>query len=130
MCTMHALMRGTWRRGLLKVAPITALGVIGILVAAPAASGQAAIDQYIPAGDPGNGAGKDAGGVAGSLLPPGGPGQPPSPNPGGGSSGGGKLPLTGYPVTPFVWVILAVLLIGAMVRIAAPVLGRRGAPDA
>jgi hypothetical protein len=113
------------------MAPIAAVAVIGILIAAPTASGQAAIDQYVPAGDPGNGAGQGAGGVTESLLPSG-PGgtKTPSPDPGAGSQVGGDLPFTGYPVTPFIWVVLAVLLLGALVRVAAPLLGRRGAQDA
>jgi hypothetical protein len=127
---MNALMRGIWRRGSLKLAPVAAVAVIGILIAAPTASGQAAIDQYVPAGDPGNGAGEGAGGVT-PLLPTGtGGGKPPAADPGSGSESGGELPFTGYPVTPFIWVVVALLLIGALVRVAAPVLGRRGAPDA
>jgi hypothetical protein len=112
------------------MAPLAAVGVIGILIAAPTASGQAAIDQYIPAGDPGNGAGHGAGGVD-SLLPPGTQGNhTPSADPGPGSETGGELPFTGYPVTPFIWIVVAVLAAGALVRVAAPVFGQRRARNA
>jgi hypothetical protein len=114
---------------LLRLAPVAAVAVLGILIAAPTASGQAAIDQYIPAGDPGNGAGRGAESVA-PLLPSGTGSKTPTANPGSGSDSGGELPLTGYPVTPFIWVVVAVLLIGALVRVAAPVFGRGGAQDA
>jgi hypothetical protein len=122
-------MHGTWRRGSLKLAPIAALSVIGILIAAPTASGQAAIDQYIPAGDPGNGAGQGAENVA-SLLPSGAVSKAPSADPGSGSESGGELPFTDYPVTPFIWVVVTALLIGTLVRVAAPVFGYGRAQDA
>ena len=119
------------------MAPKMALGalVIGMLVAAPYASGQAAVDQYVPQGNPGGGStGHSAGpGPTFDSLGPGG-GQPgpkkieaKTPK---GSSSGAKLPATDYPATPFVWIVVAVLLAGALVRVAAPVLGQRGARNA
>jgi hypothetical protein len=121
------LLYGTWRRGLLKMAPIAAVGLLGILVAAPAASGQAAIDQYVPQGNP---AGGSAGaiGSGGNLGPVGtGGGRAIAAHTGKGTASGGDLPFTGYPVTPFVWIVLALLLAGALVRVTAPMLGRRRA---
>jgi hypothetical protein len=47
-----------------------------------------------------------------------------------GSRGGGTLPFTGYPVTPFIWIIVVALVAGALVRLAAPVLDRGGAKGA
>jgi hypothetical protein len=124
---MDRSMHGIWRRGLLRMAPIAAIGLIGILVAAPSASGQAAIDQYVPQGNPAGGSG-GASGSLGSLGTPGGAGSHAvAADSGPGSSMGGDLPFTGYPVTPFVWVVLALLLAGALVRVTSPMLGRRGA---
>jgi hypothetical protein len=124
-------MVGTWRRGLLKMAPIAAVGLLGILIAAPSASGQAAIDQYVPQGNP-------AGGAGGAIAPSdnlGGPsgtggGHAIAANTDNGTASGGDLPFTGYPVTSFVWIVLALLLAGALVRVTAPRLGRRGVPGA
>jgi hypothetical protein len=120
---------GTWRRDLLRMAPIVALGLVGILVAAPSASGQAAVDQYVPTGNPAGA----SGGASGSLRPLGpgesapGSGHAVAADPGNGSANGGDLPFSGYPVTSFVWIVLAVLLVGALVRVAASMLRRRGA---
>jgi hypothetical protein len=123
-------MYGTWRRGLLKLAPIAAIGLLGILVAAPSASGQAAIDQYVPQGNP-------AGGSGGAIAPsdslgPSGTGgsHAIAADTGRGSAKGGDLPFTGYPVTSFIWIVLALLLTGALVRVTAPLLGRRRASGA
>ncbi len=123
-----ASMDGTWRRGLLKMAPIMAIGLIGILVAAPNASGQAAVDQYIPQGGPAGGSGGAVSGPSDTLGPAGAQlgHRHIAAKPGESSSNGGSLPFTDYPVTPFVWIVLAVLIAGALVRVAAPVLGRRG----
>jgi hypothetical protein len=129
---MALLMDGIWRMDSLRIGQVMAIGLLGILVAAPSASGQAAIDQYVPQANP-------AGGSVGSAR-----GPTDTLGPGGaqvglhkittkraeGSANGGKLPGTDYPVTPFVWVVLAALAVGVLVRVAAPMLGRRGAQDA
>jgi hypothetical protein len=123
---MSGHMRGTWRRHLLKLAPIAAIALLGILVTAPGASGQAAVDQYVPQsgvqGATGKGSSKPsnhsktAGTQNGSVAA----------NSTGGTSSGGNLPFTGYPMTPLVWIALAVLVAGALVRITVSVLTRRG----
>ncbi|MDX6607235.1 MAG: hypothetical protein QOD14_1775 [Solirubrobacterales bacterium] len=113
------------------MAPVAALALIGILVAAPNASGQAAIDQYTPQGGPAGGSGGAVSGSSDTLGPAGAQigHRHIAAKPGNGSSSGGSLPLTDYPVTPFVWIVVAVLIAGVLVRVAAPVLGRRGARD-
>lgn len=121
-------MRGTWRTVSLRMAPIMAVCLVGILFAAPGASGQAAVDQYVPQGGPGGGSGGAASGPSDTLGPAGAQigHRKIAAKPADGSSSGGSLPFTDYPVTPFVWIVLAVLVAGALVRITAPVLGRRG----
>jgi hypothetical protein len=123
-------MTGIWRRGLLKVAPVCAVGLLGILVAAPSAAGQAAIDQYVPKGDPAGGSGG-----AGTLASPisnaqgavsSGGKQRVTPVAGPGSDKGGRLPGTDYPGTPFLWIVLAILVTGALVRLGIEVKKRRG----
>jgi hypothetical protein len=110
------------------MAPVAAIGLIGILVAAPSASGQAAIDQYVPQGNPAGGSGGASGSLGSPATPTGGTeSHAVAADSGPGSSKGGELPFTGYPATPFVWIVLAVLLVGALVRVTAPMLGRRGA---
>jgi hypothetical protein len=115
------------RRDLLTMASIAAIAVIGMLVAAPGASGQAVIDQYVPQGNPTGGPGGASGSLGSLGTPAGETRQAVTTDSGPGSSKGGNLPFTGYPVTSFVWIVLAVLLAGALVRVAAPMLGRRGA---
>jgi len=112
----------------LKMAPIVAVGLVGILVAAPNASGQAAIDQYTPQGGPAGGSGGAVSGSSDTLGPAGAQigHRHIAVKPGDSSSSGGSLPFTDYPVTPFIWIVLAVLIAGALVRVAAPLLGRRG----
>ena len=121
--------------------PVLILSVIGILFAAPNASGQAAIEQYTPQPDPGGGSGGAVGSVPSDTLGPGSEAAPgvathsktPSAvvaKTGDGSSSGGTLPATDYPVTPFVWIVLGVLATGVLVRIASPLLGRRRARGA
>jgi hypothetical protein len=116
----------------MAMAPVSAIGLLGILIAAPSASGQAAIDEYIPQGNPAGGSGGASIGPSNSALGPGGAGPTHqiAAKPDSGSRSGGKLPFTGYPVTPFVWVVIAALLAGALVRVAAPVLDRGGAKGA
>jgi hypothetical protein len=105
-----------------------ALGLVGILVAAPNASGQAAVDQYIPQGSPSGGSGVGASASSDTLGPAGAQigHRTIEAKSGNGSSNGGSLPFTDYPVTPFVWIVLAVLVAGALVRVTAPLLTRRG----
>jgi hypothetical protein len=118
--------------------PVVAISLIGILFAAPNASGQAAIEQYIPQGDPAGGSGgaqtgQAVPGVPSDTLGPGGAqigSRSIAAKPGDGSSSGGTVPLTSYPVTSFVWIVLAALATGVLVRIAAPMLGRRRARGA
>jgi hypothetical protein len=120
-------MRGTWRRSILRIGPIAVAGLLAILVAAPSASGQSAVDQYVPNGNPTGGAGS-----SGTLASPyisHGPGQ----HGRGivkakirdGSGSGGELPFTGYPLTPFVWIVLAVLVAAALLRVTAALMDRR-----
>jgi hypothetical protein len=121
-------MHGTWRRGLLRITPILAIGLLGILVAAPSAAGQAAVDQYVPRGNP---AGGPHGG--GTLDNP--YGTSPSAiaqhkltsGTESGSDSGGRLPITDYPGTPFVWIVIAILVAGALIRLGIEVKKRRGA---
>jgi hypothetical protein len=121
-------MKGTWTRDLLRMAPILVAGLLGILIAAPSAAGQAAIDQYVPKGDPAGGSGG-----AGTLDSP---ISTPSPagtsshkakaDQGKGSGEGGRLPVTDYPGTPFLWILLALLVAGALVRFGTSLKKRRG----
>jgi hypothetical protein len=123
-------MVGTWRKHLvIRMTPTVAIGLLGILFAAPSASGQAAIDQYIPQGNPAAGSGGTGTAVGDPLdtLGPGGTGGGAIAVDGeSGSKTGASVPLTNYPGTPFVWIVVAVLLAGALVRVAAPMIERRG----
>ena len=118
--------------------PVVAIGLIGILFTAPNASGQAAIDQYIPQGDPAGGSGgahtgQAVPGVPSDRLGPGGAQIEPrktATKADKGTSSGESVPLTDDPVTPLVWIVLAALATGVLVRIAASVLGRRRARGA
>jgi hypothetical protein len=124
-------MKGTWTRPSVRTATILAVGLLGILVAAPHAAGQAALKQYTPNGNPARGD-RDAGG---SLATP----IAPSSSATGakqvsnksetGTDKGGTLPGTDYPSTPWLWILLALLIAGALIRVAAPML-RRGAQNA
>jgi hypothetical protein len=121
-------MMGNWKRGLGRFAPIFAVGAVVILAAAPSASGQSALDQYIPKGNP---AGGDKGG--GSLDSPvapqasnGGGAHKLASDEGAGTDKGGKLPLTGYPSTPFIWIVIAILVAAALIRIGVALKNRRG----
>jgi hypothetical protein len=129
---MKKLMDGTGRRASVTMSLTCAIGLLGILIAAPSASGQAAIEQYIPQGNPAGGSGGASIGPSDSALGPGGagPAHQIAAKPDSGSRSGGKLPFTDYPVTPFVWVVIAALLVGGLIRVAAPVLDRGGAKGA
>jgi hypothetical protein len=119
--------------------PGAVIGLIGILILAPNASGQAAIDQYIPQGDPAGGsggaqAGQAVPGVPSDRLGPRGAQVGPrsiaaKPD---GSSSGRTVPLTDDSASSFVWIwiVLAALATGVLVRIAAPMLRRRRARGA
>jgi hypothetical protein len=114
--------------------PVLALSLIGVLISAPNASGQAAVEQYIPQGDSAGGSGgaqigQAVPGVPSDTLGPGraqiGPRKVAAKPGRGSSSGRGNEPLTSYPVSPLVWIVLGALATGVLVRIAAPMLGRR-----
>jgi hypothetical protein len=126
---MLDLVRDIWRRSLIKLAPIWAGGLLVILIAAPSASAQAALDQYVPSAKPAaksEGTAATTGGQV-DTLGPGGTGSPAvAVDSDSGSDRGGTLPLADYPGTPFVWIIIAILLAAALVRVAAPVIERRG----
>ena len=129
-------MDGSWKRGLRRAAPILAVCLVGSLFAAPSALGQAAVDQYVPTAPGGTG------GVAGATG--GGSKTPDSKTKGtktqgtegngsvaaqtgSGSSAGGTLPLTGYPLTPFIWIALGMLVAGVLLRFAVAWQTRKGA---
>ena len=107
--------------------PIAVAALAAILIGAPSASGQAAVDQYVPTGTPGGGSA--GGGTLVSPYNPQGPvgaaRQAVKPDVGSGDGGGGSLPLTGYPATRFIWIVLAVLVAAALLRVAASVKDRR-----
>jgi hypothetical protein len=120
-------MYGTWRRHWGRIATVLAIGMLGILVVAPNASGQAALKQYVPQGNPAGGSDR----AGGSLAPivregPTGTGKPIASDPGPGSDEGGRLPLTDYPGTPWLWIVMAILVAGALIRGGFYVLKRRG----
>jgi hypothetical protein len=124
-------MKGTWMRPSLGMAPIIAVGLLGILIAAPSAAGQAAIKQYTPNGNPAGG-NRDAGGSLATPIPAssGTGARKVSADQGSGTDKGGRLPGTDYPSTPWLWIVIALLLAAALVRVGAEALGRREAPNA
>jgi hypothetical protein len=142
---MTSVVRGTCkspRRGRIGVLLLT-VGLLGILVVPASALGQAAADQYIPSaepngvgggggggGDVGRGGGRDAGPGAASLGTEGAGVPAAGAEAVSGSAGGGDLPFTGYPVTPFVVVLAALLAAGLLVRLTAPMIERREVPRA
>jgi hypothetical protein len=92
---------------------------------APAANGQAAIDQYRPSANPPAG---NAGQVLGRGPAESDARAPLDASGGGGEnvageaqsgSGGGELPFTGLPLTPFLLIAIALLAAGLLVRLAA-----------
>jgi hypothetical protein len=103
-----------------------------ILVPASLAGAQSAADQYVPQ--------LDKGGVSEQAAPPGSSpsstGQPAPSSLGSnpqqaaaetrdpGSSGGGEVPGTGFPITPFVAVLAVVVLIALAARFLVPALRR------
>jgi hypothetical protein len=100
------------------------LALLGaMLVAAPVVTAQTgAGDQYNPGGTgptngTGNGPGEGAGPTANQFQA--------SPA-GTGESGGGELPFTGYPLTPLVWIILALIAAGLTFRLVSEARERLG----
>jgi hypothetical protein len=120
-------MYGMWRRHWKRMAPVLAIGLLGILVVAPNAAGQAALKQYVPVGNPAGGNGRSGGSLANPIAT-----QPPAPGAKSiasqekGSAKGGTLPLTSYPGTPWLWIILAILVAAALLRGGFYMLKRRG----
>lgn len=117
------------------VAALCAL--VGAFVLAPAASAQSAgADQYTPnppgggeepeGGEGGQGPGGGGGGnPGGDQGPTGGGGGNPgdtsdalSPTAGTGQTDSGELPFTGYPLTTVLLVVLALLIVGTLIRVA------------
>jgi len=98
-------------------AVLAALALVGaMLVAAPVVNAQTgAGDQYNPGGNgPDNGTGQGPGEGAGPTA-----NEFQASPAGTGESGGGELPFTGYPLTPLVWVIIALVLAGLAARLAS-----------
>jgi hypothetical protein len=121
-------MLGMWTRVAGRLASILAVGAVVILVAAPSASAQAALDQYVPNGNPAGGS-KGGGSLDSPVTPQGPAGRGAHKvalNFGSGTDKGGKLPLTDYPSTPFLWIVLAILVAAALIRVAVEVKKRRG----
>jgi hypothetical protein len=125
------LVKGTWTRPSMRLAPILAVGLLGILIAAPSAAGQAAIKQYTPNGNPAGGDGR-AGGTLATPIPPSSStgAKKVSSDTGSGTDKGGTLPGSDYPSTPWLWIVIAVLIAAALVRVGTEVVGRKEAPNA
>jgi hypothetical protein len=112
-----------------RLVPILVIGLVGILVAAPSASGKAAVDQYVPQGNPAGGS-KGAGSLANpitSQTPSSGNVHKVKSDLGSGTEKGGRLPITDYPSTPFLWIVIAILVAAVLIRGAASLKKRRGA---
>ena len=119
--------------GIVGIAATAAcMALLGILVLVPGASAQTttpAQTQYSPTLDaagviasgelPDDPAGANAGEVAGEAGGVAGEA--------GGGGAGGKLPFTGYPLTPIVALILLLITAGLALRMIAPRLDRRRA---
>jgi hypothetical protein len=122
--TIPNSMYSTRRRHWVRIAPLFAVGLLGILVVAPNAAGQAALKQYVPQGNPTG----DSGSAGGSLANPitAGTGSKPIGSNPKGTDKGGTLPIVDYPGTPWLWIILAILVAGALIRGGFLVLKRRG----
>ena len=124
--------------------------MVGIVLAVPAANAQdlAAADQYTPSGgggggqNPAGGGGGNHGGAGGAQNPTGGGGAE---NPAGGGGavspagdgggeptatvaekGGGSLPFTGYPLTPLLWIIIGLVVVGIGFRLVSTAVRRGG----
>ena len=107
------------------------VALLGILAAAPSAFGQAAVDQYVPDARPGGNPEHQRVDPTGSVSSGGesldakGAGLPVAGKTSSGSSGGGDIPGTSYPITPFVAVLLGLMCLGLAARFALPALQRR-----
>jgi len=108
--------------------------LLGILVVAPGAYGQAAVDQYVPAlGPPGTSSEPPAGESqpSGSGLSESGEGKAavvakPASD---GSSGGVEIPVSdGYPVPPFVVLVALLLACGIAARLIMAGMRRKEDP--
>jgi hypothetical protein len=121
---MLLVLLGAAHKGALgKLAGLLAVGLLGALIATPSASGQAAVDQYQQPPVPGGGtAGQVAGGGAGSQNAGDAGGAVAGET--GSGSGSGALPFTGYPLTPFVLIALALLCAGVLFRLVVPAIRR------
>jgi hypothetical protein len=95
--------------------------LLGILVVAPHANAQAGVDQYVPSPTPPGIGGGTQGAVGGGapLDADGGAGGSVAAETGSGSAGGGELPFTGYPLTPLLAIVIALLVAGLLLRLAA-----------
>jgi hypothetical protein len=96
--------------------------VVGLLAAPIASAAPAAADQYAPSPtqqitDPALGGNAPSDGA--------GPGGPVFSEPG--QAGGGELPFTGYPLTPLILIILALLAAGLTARAVSANAERRRA---
>jgi hypothetical protein len=115
-------------RGSLKMAPILGIGLLTMLIAAPGAAGQAALEQYVPRGNPAggsHGAGTLDSPVSPRAIRTSGAHKLVS-NREVGTDKGGRLPITDYPSTPFLWILIAILVAGALIRLGTSLMKRRG----
>jgi hypothetical protein len=121
--------------------PVVALlAVAGILMAAPHASAQSAVDQYVPQIENGGGSGAGSGsssgggsgggtGTAAGAADQAKGGNPPAElataeSTDDGDDGGGTLPGSDFPLTGFVAALVAILVLGLLIRLAWPAIGR------
>lgn len=119
--------KGEITRQTTRTALLACVAVLGILVVAPAAHGQA-VDQYSALSAPSpviDQAGVIASGGTGGQGDVGGATTGGSAADEAGEGAGGKLPFTGYPLTPLLLLIAILLAAGIALRLAAPALDRR-----
>jgi hypothetical protein len=107
-----------------KIAGLLAIGLMGAMIVAPHANGQAALDQYKQPTVPGGTAGAVGGGGSQNADGTNGAGIGAVAGETGSGSGGGSLPFTGYPVTAIVLIALALLCAGVLVRWATQAVRR------
>ena len=102
-----------------RTALLLSVGVLAALLAAPAASGQAALDQYVPKLEPGKRKKAKPISQGGGVEPavPAETGSRPQPaDTSEGESGGGTLPGSDFPLTPFLLLLLLLLLAALIAR--------------